>query len=150
MPPPLSRIRNKCPPRRLPSRQDGVVAMENLRVLSREEKSSTKKVSSPNISFLHLSIFCPSSCVFSLLSFRSELNSHILSPYTYIYSHLFTFLFKIFVYKCVYKLNIISSCPVSKWHLQGKGCVGLRFLIALQEPTKRQHRTLSKCVVEWF
>lgn len=80
----------------------------------------------------------------------SELNSHIPTLSIYLYSHLFTLLFKIFVYKCVYKLKIVSSCPVSKWHLQGKGCVGLRFLIALQEPTKRQHRTLSNCVWNWF
>lgn len=70
--------------------------------------------------------------LFSL--FRCDLKSLTLS--IYLYSHLFTFLFKIFVYKCVYKLKLISSYPVSKWHLQGKGCVGLRFLIALQEPTK--------------
>lgn len=127
----------------------------NLRVLLKEgivqKKTSESKKKNLSSWIIHLSSFplfsdiSPSSST----SF-SELNSHILTLSIHLYSHLFTFLFKIFVYKCVYKLKIISSFPVSKWHLQGKGCVGLRFLIALQKPTKRQHRTLSKCMWDWF
>lgn len=83
--------------------------------------------------------------LFSL--FHRDLKSLTLS--IYLYSHLFTFLFKIFVYKCVYKLKLISSYPVSKWHLQGKGCVGLRFLIALQEPTKGSTEHCLN-VWDWF
>lgn len=76
---------------------------------------------------------------------HAKRNSHILTLsihlYTIIYLHSYL---KYFFYKCVYKLKIISLCLVTKWHLQGRGCVGLRFVIALQEPTKRQHQTLSK------
>lgn len=93
----------------------------NLRVLSREEIVQKKKIIIKKISFCEKSTsydppFSPS---------LSELNSHILTLSIYLYSHLFTFLFKIFVYKCVYKLKIISSCPVSKWHLQGQGVCGI-------------------------
>lgn len=41
------------------------------------------------------------------------------TPYTYIVIYLHSYL-KIFVYKCVYKLKIISFCSLSKWHLQGQ------------------------------
>lgn len=120
----------------------------NLRVLSREEIVQ-KKIWVQTSAFVEVSIFFPPSLHLTIL-FSLPFLSHILTLSIYLYSHLFTFLFKIFVYKCVYKLKIISSCPVSKWHLQGKGCVGLRFLIALQEPTTRQHRTPSKCVWNCF
>lgn len=124
-----------------PSGKEGVVAMETW-----EYFQERKIVQSPN-SFPHVSILFFSSWTSTFLSL--SLWTDLTHSYAlHIYSHLFTILFKIFVYKCVYKLKIISSCPVSEWHLQGKGCVGLRFLIALQEPTKRQHRTQPKCVCE--
>lgn len=107
--------------------------------------NSPEKALSPNISH---HIHPPPPPLYTLLStFLSLSLTHSYSLHIS-YSHLFTFSFKIFVYKCVYKLKIISSCSFSKWHLQGKGCVGLRFLIALQEPTERQHRTLSKTAWE--
>lgn len=135
----------------LPLGQEGVVAVETWEYCHERKKSSRKKESEVSAFLTYPSFVLLLTSRHPLFSpFLSELNSHILALSIYLYSHLFTFLFKIFVYKCVYKLNIISSCPVSKWHLQGKGCVGLRFLIALQEPTKRQHRTLSKCVWDWF
>lgn len=152
LPPLPCRICNKCPPHRLP---DGLCRWVKKGLLPwKPESTVTRGKNRPEKKESEISAFLTSPSFVPLLTsrhplfspFLSELNSHILALSIYLYSHLFTFLFKIFVYKCVYKLNIISSCPVSKWHLQGKGCVGLRFLIALQEPTKRQHRTLSKCV----
>lgn len=105
------------------------------------------QILSPNI--IHLCstsynvLFSPSLCV---------LNSHIPTLSIYSYSHLFTSYLK-YVYKCVYKLKIISSYPVSKWHLQGKGCMGLRFLIALQEPVQKgstEHCLTAKRVLSWL
>lgn len=157
-PPLLCCICSKCPTRRLGWRPRlcpvGVVGCSgNLRVLSGEEKSSRqkkkKKNSSPNISSPHISIHLKKKknppCYPLLSPSHAKRNSHILTLsihlYTIIYLHSYL---KYFFYKCVYKLKIISLCLVTKWHLQGRGCVGLRFVIALQEPTKRQHQTLSK------
>lgn len=51
--------------------------------------------------------------------------SHILNLSIYLYSHLFTFSFKISAYKRVYKLKIIFFLFfLYKWHLQGKGVRG--------------------------
>ena len=111
-------------------------------LLPRKPESTVKRGNSPEkdppsskypsfFSTLSLHLNIHSSLPRSLSLSLSLSLTHILTLSIYLYIHLFTFLFKIFVYKCVYKLKIISSCPVSKWHLQGKGCVGLRFLIAL-------------------
>lgn len=153
-------ICSKCPNRRLGWRPRlcpvGVVGCRaNLRVLSGEEKSSRQKKNNKKIPVqISVLLTYPSvkkknppltSCYPLLSPSHAKRNSHILTLsihlYTIIYLHSYL---KYFFYKCVYKLKIISSCPVTKWHLQGRGCVGLRFVIALQEPTKRQHQTLSK------
>lgn len=60
------------------------------------------------------------------LTIHSSLQlSHILNLSIYLYSHLFTFSFKISAYKRVYKLKIIFFLFfLYKWHLQGKGVCG--------------------------
>lgn len=128
----LCRICNKCPPLIacvMTALNPCWVCCQGKRGLLRWKPESTvkrgncpeKKIIIKKISFCEKSTsydppFSPS---------LSELNSHILTLSIYLYSHLFTFLFKIFVYKCVYKLKIISFCPVSKWHLQGQGVCGI-------------------------
>lgn len=148
----LCRLSNKFPSLPLlgrwtcfANRGGGVCCQGNLRILSKEDKNSSKNkniyIKKKKIQ-VHLSVFPHITCASPpTVSCVALPHSHS-TLFKYLHSYLFTFLFKIYAYKCVYKLKIISSFPVAKWHLQGKGCVGLRFLFALQEPMKRQHRTL--------
>lgn len=101
----------------------------NLRVLSTEEMAQKNDWSPPQKS--HQSLKDPSSsppplCTPYCPLFYPALSlSHILNLSIYLYSHLFTFSFKISAYKRVYKLKIIFFLFfLYKWHLQGKGVRG--------------------------
>lgn len=83
---------------------------------------------------------------FLSLSLWTKLTHSTLTLYLYYDYYIVIYLHSYLKYLCVYKLKIISSYPFSKWHLQGKGCVGLRFLIALQEPIQKGSTEHWLCV----
>lgn len=120
-----------CPPAKKRKRKGGrLVAAETWGYCQKRDKLSRKKKLSPFFS----SPLCASSSSLLTLTLSTQLKSS-----------LFTFLPKIFVYKCVYKLKIISSRSVTKWHLQGKGCVGLRFLKSLWKGSTGAVSTIKVC-----
>lgn len=119
-----------------------VCCLGNLRILSEEEKKSSKKkkqkTSESNYPFPHIT------CAFSPASPHSHLTLLI-----YLHNYLFTFLFKIYAYKCVYKLKdnfifFLSLSGICKE--RGVGDWGFSLHYESLRKGSTEHCVLTMCV----
>lgn len=150
LPPLLCCICSKCPTRLLGDGRASVwlgllpwkpESTVRGKIIQEKKKRKEKKIQSKYqlSSQIHLLFNLLSRlAIHASLPLTPKRNSHIRTLSIHLYSiiYLHSYL-KYFFYKRVYKLKIISLCPVTKWHLQGKGVCGTEVFHCIARACKK-------------